>query len=126
MGVFDRKTTMSKDHRPSPTVGASSSPSLFDQPTATRKEAIHRLNALNNDTLTDRHEQILDALEELGPSTMKQVAEHIKLPINCVTGRFKELRDYEPKRIMKDGKTVHPESGYSAWKYKLIPQAHEQ
>lgn len=124
MGVFDRKTTMSRDRRPSPTVGAS--PSLFDQPTATRKEAIHRLNALNNDTLTERHEQIINALRELGPSTMKRVAEHIKLPINCVTGRFKELRDYEPKRIEKAGKTVHEESGYSAWKYKLIPQPHDQ
>lgn len=126
MGLFDRKTTMSRDRRPSPTVGASPSPSLFEQPTATRKEAIHKLNALNNDTITERHEQILNALAELGPSTMKRVAEHIKLPINCVTGRFKELRDYEPKRIMKDGKTVHEESGYSAWKYKLIPQPHDQ
>lgn len=119
MGLIDRHTTMNRDRRSLPPVGAS--PSLFDQPTATRKEAIHRLNALNNDTLTERHKQILDALTELGPSTMKEVSDHIKLPINCVTGRFKELRDYEPKRIEKAGRKENKESGYSAWKYRIIP-----
>lgn len=120
MGLFDRKHTMNRDRRPSPTVGAS--PSLFDKPTSTRQEAIHKLNKkeLEDDALTVRHNQILDALEKLGPSTMKKVGEYLKIPINCITPRFIELRDWEPKRIAQDGKTKNDGSGYSAWKYKVI------
>jgi hypothetical protein len=90
-----------------------SAPTLFEQDT--RQAAIRRLNA--GGKLPERQQMVLRALADLGPATMKMVSAHIHLPINCVTGRFKEL--FESGQIEKCGKIVDMDSGYTAQLYRL-------
>ena len=55
--------------------------------------------------LTDketRQKQVLDALLRLGSATNRELSETLRLPINCITGRVKELR--EKDRVCVDGK----------------------
>lgn len=40
-----------------------------------------------------RQQQVLTAIEELQPCCNQEIANHLKWPINMVTGRVKELRD---------------------------------
>ena len=43
--------------------------------------------------LTARQVQVYNALRELGSATMHQVAEHLQVPLNNISGRFGEMRD---------------------------------
>ena len=53
------------------------------------------MEAYNNiqDDLGSRQLQVLNAIHELGECTNTMISRHLKLPINCITGRTKELRD---------------------------------
>lgn len=42
--------------------------------------------------LGERQLSVLNALKELECATNTQIAKHLNLPINCVTGRTNELR----------------------------------
>lgn len=41
-----------------------------------------------------RQAQVYDAVKAIEPCTSFEVAEYLHFPINCVTGRIKELRDF--------------------------------
>lgn len=55
--------------------------------------------------LGPRQKQVYEVLETLGPHTNQEIARIVELPINCVTGRVKELRDIglveEKKKILQ-------------------------
>jgi DNA-binding MarR family transcriptional regulator len=42
-------------------------------------------------SLGKRQEEVIKALKELGYATNTMIARHLDLPINCVTGRTREL-----------------------------------
>ncbi len=42
-------------------------------------------------TLSGRRKEVLSAIEELGVASNEQIATHLELPINRVTGRVTEL-----------------------------------
>lgn len=44
--------------------------------------------------LKGRRKEVLLAIKELGEANNLQIAEHLDLPINCVTGRVTELHNY--------------------------------
>lgn len=46
-------------------------------------------------SLSKRRMQVYSAIEYLGAASNLQISNFVKLPINCVTGRTKELRDLE-------------------------------
>lgn len=37
--------------------------------------------------------RVYDALDESGPMTNREISVYLHLPVNCITGRCKELRD---------------------------------
>jgi DNA-binding MarR family transcriptional regulator len=43
--------------------------------------------------LGERQKQVLSVLEILGTANNRQISNHLKLPINSITPRIKELRD---------------------------------
>lgn len=43
--------------------------------------------------LGERQTQVYNALKEIQPATNTMLAKHLKLPINCITGRIHELRN---------------------------------
>ena len=44
------------------------------------------------ENLGERQIQVYRAIQELGECSNTMIAKHIRLPINCVTGRVNELR----------------------------------
>jgi len=52
--------------------------------------------------LGERQEQVFQAINKYSPITNTELSTILKLPINCVTGRVKELRDYG--LVMEKGK----------------------
>lgn len=51
--------------------------------------------------LGDKQRKVFDALGDLGVASNQDIADYLGWPINCVTGRMKELRDY--KFVGSDG-----------------------
>lgn len=49
--------------------------------------------------LTQRESWVLEALEEIQPASAEQVANHLKVPINVISGRMTGLKKKE--RIVK-------------------------
>jgi len=56
----------------------------------TSKKAYRELKDLG-----EKQRQVFDALGELGIASNQDIAEYLGWPINRVTGRCKELRDYK-------------------------------
>lgn len=70
--------------------------------------------------LTDDQEMVKEALEEIGPATCEEVANHLGIPKNCISGRFGGQGELHDKGIIqKNGKKQNPR-GYMAtiWKVK--------
>ena len=55
-----------------------------------------------------RKEQVLNALRELGNATNSELSKRLKLPINSITGRCKELR--EDGRVIETGSKFDKET----------------
>lgn len=47
------------------------------------------------ENLGERQMQVLQAFREIQPCSNLMLSKHIGLPINCITPRVKELRDYK-------------------------------
>ena len=45
-------------------------------------------------TIGDRQMQVLKAIRKIEPCSNTMLSKELRLPINCITGRVKELRDY--------------------------------
>lgn len=43
--------------------------------------------------LPDKRKRVFEVIENLNKPTAQQIADHLNIPINQVTGRIKELRD---------------------------------
>lgn len=61
--------------------------------TDTRKLS-HVITTHDKMKLTARQLKVLDTIRLLGPSTNREIREHLGWEINCVTGRTFELRQY--------------------------------
>ena len=46
------------------------------------------------ENIGERQMQVLKCFREIQPATNLMIARKLNLPINCITGRCKELRDY--------------------------------
>lgn len=44
-------------------------------------------------SLGRRQQEVLDVIRVFGPVSNEEIARHLHLPINCVTGRVHELRE---------------------------------
>ena len=69
-------------------------------------------------TLSGRKLQVLNAIKELGGSaTLYEVAKHLNIGVNCISGRFTELKRVE---LIEDTKQLkkHGESTFTIWKIK--------
>lgn len=64
-------------------------PDLDDLPLFHQRTSWRKLR--ESGLIDERQQQVLDAIAELEPTTMQDVAAHLHWPINCVTGRFSEL-----------------------------------
>lgn len=61
-----------------------------------RNESFRKL-----EDLPKSRKRIIEALQKLGKASNREISEFLRLPINCVTGRCKELR--EQGLIIEDG-----------------------
>lgn len=57
--------------------------------TETSKQSYKKLTDLG-----ERQRAVHKAIGELGTASNREIADYLKLPVNSVTGRVKELRDY--------------------------------
>ncbi len=70
------------------------------------------------ETLGERQEQVFKTIKEIQPCSNLMISKKLNLPINCVTGRVKELRDFAVVRFYK--KDICPETRMKVT-YWIIP-----
>lgn len=72
--------------------------------------------------LTEREQEVLDALQFLKIATMHQIADHLNRPVHAVSGRFTALKKKE--RIEDSGKPGLSPGGNPAtiWQLKVPVQ----
>ena len=59
-----------------------------------RQTSITAFSELIRKNITSRRQQqVYDAIKHLGGGTNTEIASYLHLPINCITGRTKELYD---------------------------------
>lgn len=79
---------------------------FFDVP---RENSLDTYHETIEPELTNRQEQVLNAIEEIGPCTMHEVSNFMGVPLNTISGRFGELvkknKIYAAGRI--DRKTIY-------------------
>ncbi len=78
----------------------------------TSLEAYHILY----DDLGNRQKEVLDVIRDNPGVCNKEIAEMLLLPINCVTGRVKELR--ELRFVVDDGVKVFENRKVLCWKVR--------
>ena len=61
------------------------------------------------ENLGERQMEVFKTIKEIQPCYNLQISKHLNIPINCVTGRVKELRDFAMVRFYK--KEVCSETG---------------
>lgn len=66
--------------------------------------------------LGEKQKLVLEALEELGVATNKQIAQHLGWEINRVTGRMKELRDYGRIELHSTTRELGSKMRVKVWK----------
>lgn len=70
-------------------------------------------------TLTERQQQVLAVLKRCDCMCNFQIAQQLGWPINCVTGRVKELRD--KNKVEKDGdKRIGPPNRLPVYYWKAV------
>lgn len=76
------------------------------------KTKVHKnsLEAYDDLDLGPKQRKVLDVIR-VRPRTNKQIAQELDWPINCVTGRVRELRDIQ--RVREGGAYKCPETGKS-------------
>ncbi len=70
------------------------------------------------ENLGERQEQVFIAIKNIQPCSNLMISKKLNLPINCVTGRVKELRDLAMVRFYK--KDICPETKMNVT-YWIIP-----
>ena len=69
--------------------------------------------------LSRMEEVVIRAFFELGgQATNRQIADHLKIAINRVTGRTRKL--YQKGKIEKDKQIKNPKSNCLNWRWKLV------
>jgi len=53
----------------------------------------HRNNAYHSLELGNRQEEVLTVIKQYNGISNREISVALRLPVNCVTGRVKELRD---------------------------------
>jgi len=73
-------------------------------------------NIKESGLLTERERQVYGAISTLGGATNLEISKHLGLPINCVTGRTRDLVD-KRHRVMCIGEKYCPETGkmHTVW-----------
>ena len=83
----------------------------------TSREAFRHL--LEDNELTRMQGLVMGALIELGGrATNRQIANHLKIAINRVTGRTRGL--YLKGKIAEDVQVKNPKSGCLNWRWKIV------
>ena len=86
-------------------------PTLFDQP----KENISFGNRIDHfykmikPTLTQREEEVYNAVKVIQPCTMHEVAEYMQRPLNTISGRFSSLvkKEFISIKEVKNHKSIY-------------------
>ena len=82
----------------------------------TSLEAYQRL--MESGDLTRMESLVMSAIIELGgAATNYQIAKHLKLPINRITGRTRAL--FLKEKLRQDVQMKNPESGCLNWRWKI-------
>lgn len=68
--------------------------------------------------LSKRRMQVYSAIEYLESASNLDISKFTNLPINCVTGRTKELRDREV--VMEDKKALCPKTNQMVSYWKVV------
>ena len=85
--------------------------------------AYHELDESNK--LPDRRKSVLVALIQAGrPLTNKEIATRLKWPINCVTGRTREL--VKSGLVIDAGKIKDPDTGKKAHQWLAVNLGNHQ
>lgn len=69
-------------------------------------------------TLSKRRMQVYSAIEYLQSASNLDISHFTGLPINCVTGRTKELRDLQV--VMEDKKDICPTTNQMVSYWKVV------
>ena len=70
------------------------------------------------ETLSERRRQIYKAIYDLDSCSNTMIAEHLKIPINCVTGRVFELRKFHVVMLDKRAECPITEEFVNFWKVR--------
>ena len=70
------------------------------------------------ENLGERQLQVFLAVKEIQPCYNLKISKHLHLPINCITGRMRELKDLSMVRLYK--KEICPETNMKV-EFWIIP-----
>jgi predicted ArsR family transcriptional regulator len=70
--------------------------------------------------ISEDQQKVLEALKEIGPATAEQVANHLNVPINTISGRFGGEGELQDKNLIQVKGKVKNTRGYKCKLWEVV------